>query len=361
MMPLPELLPVAQVRSRLQAIFPEGTPNRNYVTREMAAKTVFAMLYAGAVDGMERWLRPDQVTRMTDAQASLVSESARERWLAESMRPAAGNIEGRWYAANTREPIRDETLRDGLVRLGAVGERQGLATTSPQPRYAMTRTFSALFDPKLSGEALALSIREWQAANLSSSALARVEILRRSGIEQEGEVLVTFPSGDARRMAPGPSSVISKAVVEEFAPRFLERPAVIWLSESRNHVVTRDDELAKAIGLLIEPDRNLPDIILADLGPAAPLLVFVEVVASAGPVNEARQRALMSIAAEAGFRDDQVAFVSAYADRDESAFKRSVSELAWHSFAWFASEADRIVALHGLRDNEPLRLLHLMR
>ncbi len=360
-MALPRLLPVADVRDRLQAIFPEGTPNRNYVTREMAAKTVFAMLYIGAVEGMERWLRPDQVTRMTDAQASLVAGSARERWLAGSMRPAAGNIEGRWYAANTREPIRDETLRDGLVRLGAVGERQGLATTSPQPRYAMATSFAALFDPKLSGSTLARLIREWQAANLSSSALARVEILRRSGIEQQGEVLVTFPSGDARRMAPGPSSVISKAVVEEFAARFLERPAVIWLSESRSHVVTRDDELAKAIGLLIEPDRNLPDIILADLGPAEPLLVFVEVVASAGPVNEARRRSLMAIAAEAGFHEGQVAFLSAYADRDDSAFKRSASELAWRSFVWFASEPEYLVALHGRGDRARLRLVDLMR
>ena len=45
-------------------------------------------------------------------------------------------------------------------------------------------------------------------------------------------------------MEPGPSSVISKSVVEEFAPRFLEEPVVIWLSESRNQVVARDDDLA---------------------------------------------------------------------------------------------------------------------
>ena len=45
--------------------------NRNYVVREIAAKTVFVMLYIGAVEGAECWLRPDQVTRMTDAQAVL--------------------------------------------------------------------------------------------------------------------------------------------------------------------------------------------------------------------------------------------------------------------------------------------------
>ena len=80
------------------------------------------MLYIGAVEGAECWLRPDQVTRMTDAQAALAEDRDREAWLAESMPSAAGDIQGRWYAANTREPIRDETLREGLVRMGAVKE-----------------------------------------------------------------------------------------------------------------------------------------------------------------------------------------------------------------------------------------------
>ena len=139
-MALPPLLPVAQVHERLRAIFPAGTANRNYVTREMAAKTVFTMLYVGAVEGAHRWMRPDQVTRMTDAQAALAEGPVREGWLTESMRPAAGNIEGRWYAANTREPIRDETLRDGLVRMGAVQEREGLATTSACMRSCLPST-----------------------------------------------------------------------------------------------------------------------------------------------------------------------------------------------------------------------------
>ena len=360
-MPLPPLPTVSDIHERLQTIFPEGTANRNYVTREIAAKTVFVMLYIGAVEGTECWLRPDQVTRMTDAQAALAEDEDREAWLAESMRPTAGYIEGQWYAANTREPIRDETLREGLVRMGAVKERAGLPTTSPRPRYALAEEFVRLFDSGLTGEVLQAGIEEWQRVNLSTGALARVAIMRRGAVAREGRVLVTFPSGEARHMEPGPSSVISRAVVEEFAPRFLEQPGVIWLSESRNQVVARDDRLAQDIGLTIQPDRNLPDLILVDLGPVEPLVVFVEVVATAGPVSEARQTALMSVATEAGFSENQVAFLTAYADRDDAAFKASVSELAWRSFAWFISEPDHIVVLHGGADAEHVRLSDLMR
>ena len=360
-MRLPPLLAVIDIHERLQTIFPEGTANRNYVTREIAAKTVFVMLYIGAVEGRECWLRPDQVTRMTDAQAASTEDQDREAWMAESMRPAAGNIEGRWYAANTREPIRDETLREGLVRMGAVTEREGLPTTSPRPRYALTAEFARLFDSGLTGEAFQAGIEGWQRANLSSGALARVAIMRRGAVAREGRVLVTFPSGETRHMEPGPSSVISRAVVEEFAPRYLEQPGVIWLSESRNQVLARDDRLAQDIGLTIQPDRNLPDLILVDLGPAEPLLVFVEVVATAGPVSGARQTALMAVATDAGYSEKQVAFVTAYEDRDDAAFKASVSELAWRSFAWFMSEPDHIVVLHGGAGVEQVRLSDFMR
>ena len=359
-MELPLLLPVHRILERLQRAFPEGTANRNYVIREIAAKTVFTMLYIGAVDGADRWLRPDQVTRMTDGQAAKTGHDDRERWLVESMRPATGSIEGRWYATNTREPIRDETLREGLVRMGAVLERDGIPTTSPRPRYALARDFAGLFDPSLAGSLLDDSIVAWQEGNLSSGALARVAIMR-GAVARAGQVLITFPGGETRRVEPGRSSAIAKSVVEEFAPRFMERPSVIWMSESRNHVVARDDRLAQEIGLTIQPDRNLPDLILADLGPPIPLLVFVEVVATAGPVNEARQKALMVVAAEGGFNEDQVAFVTAYADRGDAVFSSSVGQMAWRSFAWFMSEPDHIMVLHRGTRLKPVRLSDFLR
>ena len=352
-MALPTLPPVSVIHERLQVIFPSGTTNRNYVTREIAAKTVFVMVYIGAIEGSDHWIRPDQVTRMTDAQAASTSDADREAWREDSLRPATGSIDGRWYAANTREPIRDETLREGLVRTGAVVEREGIPTTSPLPRYALTQEFVALFDPDLCEEALESAVTAWQDSNLSTGALARIEIMRQGAVSSEGRVLVRLPSGETRQMQPGPSSVISKAVIEEFAPRFLEMPGVIWLSESRNQVVARDDELAQAIGLTIDPQRSLPDMILVDLGPAEPLLVFVEVVATTGPVSESRQTALWGIANEAGFNDKQVIFVTAFEDRDTAAFKNSVSQLAWRSFAWFMSEPDHIMILRrGVHDGQ---------
>ena len=230
------------IAARLPLIFPEGTPNRTYCVRELAASTVFAALYVGAVEGSSRYLGPVHVYRMTAEQSAKANDSDRLGYAAAVLKKNVP-IEGRrWYADNTREPIRDETLRDGLVAIGAVTRREDLPTTSGLPKYALKSAFAALFDPAIDGAALDGAISQFQGDHLSKSALARVTIMRAGAAAGSAGVLVTFPSGETRQLAPGPSSFISQAVVEVFAPRFLEQPAVLWLSESGNKVVMRDDK-----------------------------------------------------------------------------------------------------------------------
>lgn len=342
-----DLLDVATIQARLLRIFPDGTPNRNYCTRLIAARTVFAMLYIGAIEGTQTWLAPKQVTRMSDAQMALQGAEERAAYATNSMKAGFRQTGERWYEDNTREPIRDETLKDGLGQVGAVVVRQGLPTTSGRGRYALTADFAALFGPDLTGDDLDEAITHWQARNLSAGALARIQIMRRGAVTAPDRVPVTFPNGETRQLSPGPSSIIAKAVIEEFAPRFLKQPAVIWLSESGNKVIARDDALAQAVGLEIAADRLLPDLILVDLGTPNLLLLFIEVVATDGPVSEGRKRALLQLATGTGLAPEQVAFMTAYLDRTHPAFKKTIPTLAWQSFAWFAAEPDQILVLRA--------------
>ena len=288
MTPFPQLLDRNAIRERLRQVFPPGTPNRSHCIWEISARTIFVMVYAGAVEGRNVWVRPDQVTRMIDQQASMTDDVSRKEWLKASLKPSKGGIPDRWYAANTRESIRDDTIRNALIPNGAVVERTGLATTSPAPRYALATDFSALLRPSLADKNLATAIDKWQSANLGASARARIAIWRSTRVDGGSRILVRFPNGEARHMDPGQSSHIAKSVIEDFSQRFLGKPAVLWLSESRKKVVARDDELARGIGLRTRPNRNLPDIILVDLAPEQPAIVFVEVVATSGAVSSER-------------------------------------------------------------------------
>jgi len=232
-----------------------------------------------------------------------------------------------------------------LVQIGAVSALTGIATTSSKPRYNLKPDFAALFDPELTNEALSAAILDWQQKNLSKSALTRLSLASLGHKAGSDKILVSFPNGETRKLSAGPSSEISKAVIESFAAAFLEQPVVLWLSTSDDKVVTRDDEMAAKIGLKIEADKNLPDIILVDLGPDDPLLVFIEVVATDGPISERRQQAIYELTDAAGFKREQVTFVTAYLDRESAGFKKTIKGLAWGSFAWFVSEPDKIVML----------------
>lgn len=221
--------------------------------------------------------------------------------------------------------------------------------TSSLPRYALESGFAELFDTALDSRAFHSKAEAWRLAHLSKQALARLTLLRKGAAGVTSAVPVKLPSGEIRNLAAGPSSVIAKAVIEEFAPRFLVQPALLWLSESGNKVVASDNDKAKKLGLAIDPSKALPDIILADLGPEL-RVVFVEVVATDGPVNQIRKVALTAIAIEAGFDASHLAFLAAFEDRSAVPARTLIPQLAWGTFAWFRSEPDKIVVL---RDGKP--------
>lgn len=340
------------VRERLPIVFPDGTPERQFLVRDATARTVFAALYVGAIEGEGRWIAPRHVVRLSDAQSRQTSEEERDAYYVAMNRAKAPSPPGRWYAENSREQLRDEVIRQGLVPVNAMVERQGLATTSPLGRYALQRDFAALFAPELDAARLDRAAERWRAQNLSAAALARAALVRSSASTASANVIVQCPAGPAIILPPGPSPAITKAVIEVFAPAFLGDPRVAWISDSANKRPFRDAPLEHALQISLDAAQLLPDVVLVDLDPPGRpgrvLIVFVEVVASDGPVTAQRQRALLDLLAASprGYQDDDAAFVTAYLDRSADPARRTLPSLAWRSFAWFASEPDRLMQFH---------------
>ena len=125
-----------------------------------------------------------------------------------------------------------------------------------------------------------------------------------------------------------------------------------WVSDSASKRPFRDAPLEQALQITLDAADLLPDIVLVDLAPPGRpgevLIVFIEVVASDGPMTEQRQRALLDLLARSprGYRPEDAAFVTAYLDRAAAPARRTVPTLAWRSFAWFVSEPDRLLQLH---------------
>lgn len=351
-MTLPPLLPWQSMRERLQIIFPEGLPERQFLVREATARAVFVALYVGAVEGAHRWIAPRHVVRMSDAQAARTDDTARNDYYEAMSRAKSPSPAGWWYAENTREPLRDEVIRQGLVPVNAVIERAGLSTTSLLGRYALQTGFTELFRPDLVDDSFAHAATAWRSLNLSAAALARAALVRSSASTASANISVQCPSGPSIILPPGPSPMITKAVIEQFAPCFLGDPRVAWVSDSASKRPYRDAPLERALQIRLDAAALLPDVVLVDLAPPGRpgkvLIVFIEVVASDGPITPQRQHALLDLLAASprSYQAEDAAFVTAYSDRGAEPARRTIPTLAWRSFAWFVSEPDCLLQLH---------------
>ena len=88
------------------------------------------------------------------------------------------------------------------------------------------------------------------------------------------------------------------------------------------------------------------------------MFVFVEVVATDGAMHQRRKDAILALTDAAGFPRDHVAFLTAYAHREGPGYRKTVSHLAWGSFAWFAAEPDHLVVMRdGVGKPTTLRVL----
>ena len=101
-------------------------------------------------------------------------------------------------------------------------KRSGYSTTASTPINYLSADFAALFAPTLTDESLAATIQAWAARHLGQATQQRM-ILKAQGINAKtGDLLVELPDGTRIRITAGPSSVIAKDLIEQFAHRHLK-------------------------------------------------------------------------------------------------------------------------------------------
>lgn len=344
----PGIIALAQVRQRLVEIFPEDFPDRRILVGDMATRAVHVFLYGNFVADSGHFLRPSHVYFFTHEQADKTTVTEREQWRLASTKPGFRPAGRRWYADNSRESIRDDLMRNTMLRLGLVRKSSGVAITSSKPIWYLDKDFAALFSPDLTGRSLAQAIARWRTSALDQGTLQRMA-LRAGGIEKKsGDVFIEMPDGSRMRVSAGPSAIIAKHVIEQYATRHLKNPAVLWLSASDKKAYPQFVELAAKVGLRFDLNAELPDVILADM--TTPVkFIFFEIVATDGAMTQTRQEALAQLIKKSRIPLSHVTFISAFEDRDVTPFKKNFSQLAYDSYVWFRTEPDLLVHLSTLR------------
>ncbi len=241
---------------------------------------------------------------------------------------------GKEVAENTRESYRKLSLRP-LCEEGLVIRHQ-LSTNDPKTFYRLHPEMLRLLTCPAPLE------RRWLARDLAT------RVSQGQGWRQrrrQAEVPVEVGQAQPYFLSPGVHSRLAAEVVEVYAPTFLARPRVVYLGDTRHKGGYQNRDLMRELNLPLQVTANLPDVVL--LCEAERCLVIVEVVASSGPISEARLvqfRPLVQAPLALGY---QVRYVTVFASR--RVFRRFVEDIAWGTEVWIAHEADQVVCFGAKR------------
>lgn len=302
------------------------------------------------------WARPATVLWLSDDVYARSDAASRSEWTAAQARSkrAAAKLVEEWglaftprYGDNSREPLRDETFPRWLDE-GALRTKAGVKTNSPLPRWALTEPFADLFDPACTGDALAERMESYRENQMSPDGRVKALVARERG-DQAHAVRVTLPSGVVRMLEPGEASAILKGVIESWAPARLIDPVVLTISEPGDKVYTDDSAIIQRLGLAIDPTTLLPDALLVDIGLSPADFWVIEAVATDGPIDEDRKRALLRWAVTQRIPDGACNFLTAFGSRNAGPAKKRLKDLASGTFAWYLDEPGRELAWYELR------------
>jgi hypothetical protein len=356
--PLPD---IQECVKRLEFIFPR-TAFDTVLSSPLAGWAVAAMIYVDAVVSIAHsapedatWARPTTVLWLSEEAYERADPTERAQWTtaqARGRKNVAALLE-EWglhfnprYTDNSRETLRDEIFPKWMD-FGGILVKAGVKTTSPAPRWALTDTFADLFSPESTGDALIDAVDAYREAHMGPGGRVKALVARQRS-DRTHAVEVTLPGGTVRQLEPGEASVILRGVIEQWAPARLNDPIVLTISEPGDKVYTADAAVIHQLGLAIDSNTLLPDALLADVGSDPPAFWIIEAVATDGPIDDDRKRALLQWATEQRIPDGSCQFLTAFGSRNAAPAKRRLKDLATGTFAWYADEPLRELAWYEI-------------
>ena len=231
------------------------------------------------------------------------------------------------YAENTRETIRKEGLHHYVN--AALVERYASATNSPKYSYRLTEEFlMVLQNIGVSKEPL-YSFKE----NHQS-------LIDLYASKKEMEKMPVRINGEDYTFSPGKHNQLQKAIIEDFAPRFAPNAECLYVGDTIQKDLKKEEERLKELGFTITLHDKMPDVVLyrADKD----WIYFIEAVTSVGPMNPKRILEISEMTKEV--KAGKI-FVTAFLDF--KTYKSHSQELAWETEVWIAGMPEHMIHLNG--------------
>lgn len=239
------------------------------------------------------------------------------------------------YAPNTRETFRRQTMHQFVDAALAVvnPDQPDRPINSPKWCYQI--------EPKALELVRTFGKPEWetQLGHYKKERQGlRLQYTRRRKMHM---IPVTLQGDMDITLTPGKHSELIKAIVEEFAPRFVPGAKVLYVGDTGEKWGYFDVDTMKELGVQVDKHGKMPDVVI--YYPAKNWLLLIEAVTSHGPVDGKRHNELARLfsSAKAG-----LIYVTAFPSR--SLMARYISEISWETEVWIADTPDHLIHFDGI-------------
>ena len=235
------------------------------------------------------------------------------------------------YAENTRETIRKDALKP--FRNTAIVEDNGKPTNSPNYAYRLTiemieliKTYKTAF---------------WQ-GELDTFLSAHIELKEIYSHKRTVKQIPIIINGKPATLSLGIHNKLQKAIIEGFASRFAQGSDILYIGDTRDRFLYRDDKKLKELGIAVLEGWTLPDIIL--YCKEKNWVYFIEAVTSGGTMSPAR---VSDIAKSCDKCNSSIIYVTAFLHF--ATYRKFIYDLAWETEVWIAEQPNHMIHLNGDR------------
>ena len=231
------------------------------------------------------------------------------------------------YAENTRETIRKNALHHFVN--AALVERDAPATNSPKYSYRLTEEFLTVIQN--------IGISKEPIKSFKKNHQSLIEIYAS---KKEMEKMPVKINGKDFTFSTGKHNQLQKAIIEEFAPRFAPNSECLYVGDTIQKDLVKQEERLKELGFTITLHDKMPDVVLyrADKD----WIYFIEAVTSVGPMDPKRIQEITSMTT--GVKSGMI-YVTAFLDF--KTYKKFSEQLAWETEIWLAEMPDHMIHLNG--------------
>jgi adenine-specific DNA-methyltransferase len=243
---------------------------------------------------------------------------------------------GRQYAPNTRETFRRQTMHQ-FVQAGLAIEnpdQPDRPTNSPKWCYQIEDSTLTLFQH--------YGTKKWKP--LLEDYLSCITTLRQRYAKHRNMLMIPVSVSDGQeiKLSPGKHNELTKAIIEDFASRFIPGAKVVYVGDTAEKWGYFDERVFEKMGIKIDSHGKMPDVLL--YYPKKDWFVLVEAVTSHGPVDGKRREELCKLFSPV---KDKLVFVTAFPTRTEMSSYLSV--ISWETEVWVAEAPTHLIHFNGVR------------